>query len=336
MSDYVKTTDFLTKDALASGHPDKLVRGSELETEFDNIETAVATKEDAADKGAANGYAPLNASSDIDDTYLTSNVPLKNGNNVFTGTGVGATSPVTVSSAAPRFALNETDAAADNRLWELSANSEGLFMSAYNDARSSGTDFVAVQRTAHVVDSIALTATNVTVNGTNVRDAGILTSGTLADARVAESNVTQHEAALSLLLTQLGSAYETGSFTLTFTGLSTSPTTTCYYVRIGTLVTLSVPSSATGTSNATTFGASGLPASLRPATGSRMINFHGFQDNNSGQNLAGVVIISNSSNLAFHLMREPFAGEFAWNTGNWTNGNGKGFGPGFTCSYLTA
>lgn len=44
MSDYVKTTNFTAKDALASGHPSKIIKGSEHDAEFDNIETAVATK----------------------------------------------------------------------------------------------------------------------------------------------------------------------------------------------------------------------------------------------------------------------------------------------------
>ena len=48
MSNYTKTTTFDTKDALASGDPNKTIRGSELETEFDAIATAIATKYDSA------------------------------------------------------------------------------------------------------------------------------------------------------------------------------------------------------------------------------------------------------------------------------------------------
>ena len=46
MSEYVKATNFATKDALSSGNPLKIVKGTELNTEFDNIATAVATKAD--------------------------------------------------------------------------------------------------------------------------------------------------------------------------------------------------------------------------------------------------------------------------------------------------
>jgi microcystin-dependent protein len=46
MSDYVKTVDFAAKDALATGDPLKVVKGTEINTEFVNIATAVATKAD--------------------------------------------------------------------------------------------------------------------------------------------------------------------------------------------------------------------------------------------------------------------------------------------------
>jgi len=48
MSNYTQTTNFATKDALASGNPLKIVKGTEINTEFANIATAVATKADLA------------------------------------------------------------------------------------------------------------------------------------------------------------------------------------------------------------------------------------------------------------------------------------------------
>ena len=48
MTNYVKSTNFATKDNLASGDPLKIVKGTEINTEFDNIATAVATKADVA------------------------------------------------------------------------------------------------------------------------------------------------------------------------------------------------------------------------------------------------------------------------------------------------
>lgn len=48
MSDYTKSTNFATKDNLSSGNPLKIVKGTEIDTEFNNIQTAVATKADSA------------------------------------------------------------------------------------------------------------------------------------------------------------------------------------------------------------------------------------------------------------------------------------------------
>ena len=46
MSNYTKSTNFATKDALSSGDPLKIVKGTEIDTEFNNIATAVTTKAD--------------------------------------------------------------------------------------------------------------------------------------------------------------------------------------------------------------------------------------------------------------------------------------------------
>lgn len=48
MSNYSKTTNFGAKDTLPSGDSNKIIRGSEFDTEFDAIVTAVATKSDTA------------------------------------------------------------------------------------------------------------------------------------------------------------------------------------------------------------------------------------------------------------------------------------------------
>ena len=47
MTNYTKTTDFAAKDSLPSGNAAKIVKGSEIDTEFNNIATASATKANA-------------------------------------------------------------------------------------------------------------------------------------------------------------------------------------------------------------------------------------------------------------------------------------------------
>lgn len=47
MSNYTKSTNFTAKDALPSGDSGKIIRGSEFDTEFTAIQTAVNSKADA-------------------------------------------------------------------------------------------------------------------------------------------------------------------------------------------------------------------------------------------------------------------------------------------------
>jgi hypothetical protein len=49
MTDYVKSTNFASKDSLASGNPLKIVKGLEIDIEFNNIAAAIATKSNGID-----------------------------------------------------------------------------------------------------------------------------------------------------------------------------------------------------------------------------------------------------------------------------------------------
>lgn len=46
MSNYVKATNFYSKDALLTGNPDKIIKGAEIDDEFNAIATAITTKAD--------------------------------------------------------------------------------------------------------------------------------------------------------------------------------------------------------------------------------------------------------------------------------------------------
>lgn len=48
MANYVKSTNFTSKDSLSSGNPLKIIKGTEFDIEFNNIATAVATKSDSS------------------------------------------------------------------------------------------------------------------------------------------------------------------------------------------------------------------------------------------------------------------------------------------------
>jgi len=55
MSNYTKSTNFATKDNLTPGDPLKVVRGTEIDTEYNNIATAIATKTDNASAAITGG-----------------------------------------------------------------------------------------------------------------------------------------------------------------------------------------------------------------------------------------------------------------------------------------
>jgi len=55
MSNYTKTTNFATKDNLSPGNPLKIVKGAEIDTEYNNIATAIATKTDNSSAAITGG-----------------------------------------------------------------------------------------------------------------------------------------------------------------------------------------------------------------------------------------------------------------------------------------
>ncbi len=70
MSNYVQSTNFATKDALPSGDPLKIVKGTEINTEFANIAIAVATKADLASPTFTGTPAAPTASVSTDTTQI--------------------------------------------------------------------------------------------------------------------------------------------------------------------------------------------------------------------------------------------------------------------------
>jgi hypothetical protein len=46
MANYIKNTDFASKDALLSGNPAKIIKGTEIDTEYNDIAIAISTKAD--------------------------------------------------------------------------------------------------------------------------------------------------------------------------------------------------------------------------------------------------------------------------------------------------
>lgn len=68
MSDYTKLTDFSSKDAMLSGNPSKIVKGTEIDAEFDAIATAIISKADNSDLTSILGLPVVTAVSGTSQT----------------------------------------------------------------------------------------------------------------------------------------------------------------------------------------------------------------------------------------------------------------------------
>jgi len=162
-------------------------------------------------------------------------------------------------------------------------------------------------------------------NGTglvNIAAAGDLAiAGTAITSTATQiNNATATTATTAELNTLAGST--SGSYTGTATGLTTSPTVTVNYKRVGNMVFVETRSSLTGTSNASTFTITGAPAGITPAsaTGEGIVQVY---DNGTGQ--AGTVFMENTGALTFGRVSDAA----------FTTSGTKGVG-GFTFSYMVS
>jgi hypothetical protein len=176
MSNYTKSTDFASKDALASGSAGKIVKGTEIDTEFNNIATAIATKADTSGP-------------------------------TFTGTTTLATANVTTLTASTAtisagIITGITDiAVADGGTGASTAANARANLGTVADTASNG---IAVRTSANTLTARTLTAgTSITVtNGDGVSgnptvavtSAGItatqLASNAVETAKIKDANVT--------------------------------------------------------------------------------------------------------------------------------------------------
>jgi hypothetical protein len=223
MSNYVKITDFAIKDTLPTGNPNKVASGTQVDAEFEAIETAIATKEDTANKNLANGYAGLDSNSDIADSQVPDTIPRLNLANIFTGAQ-------SISNTSPLLSLRETDGPSDEKNWVFYAAGGNLRFGLATDAAptSDAASWLDVGRTGTGTVTINFSGSTFTKDGSTIWHAGNdgsgsgldadtvdgshasafaasshghaasdTTSGTFADARISLSSVSQHQASLT-------------------------------------------------------------------------------------------------------------------------------------------
>jgi hypothetical protein len=93
--------------------------------------------------------------------------------NSFTSSGAGTSRAITLTANAPVFGINESDAAADEKIWELFGATGDLTWRTRTDAEGGGATFLTVSRTGATVDSINLAATSVQYGGIEIGFRGI-------------------------------------------------------------------------------------------------------------------------------------------------------------------
>lgn len=114
-----------------------------------------------------------------------------------------------------------------------------------------------------------------------------------------------------------------GSFTLTGTGFTAGVTATARYQRIGNHVMMQVDAFS-GTSNATTFTGTGVPAIIQAATATGPLAIAACADNSGIINDCSALISAGSGTITFQR---------ATGAAGWTSANTKGWALGFTLSW---
>ena len=100
MSSYTKSTDFASKDALLTGNPLKVVKGTEIDDEFNAIQTAVNSKADTNSPDLSGTPTAPTASAATNTTQIASTafVQLQKASPVFTGTPTAPTAATTTDT----------------------------------------------------------------------------------------------------------------------------------------------------------------------------------------------------------------------------------------------
>lgn len=106
---------------------------------------------DLASANAVTGTLP--------DASLSTNVPLKNAGNIFTG------STQTISSTAPRIHLHESDAGVDEKYWRILAQDDRFRIDLLDDAQSVGETAINILRDGFTVSSVAVSSDLISFNG---------------------------------------------------------------------------------------------------------------------------------------------------------------------------
>jgi hypothetical protein len=169
MANYTKLTDFASKDALPTGNAAKIVKGTEIDDEFEAIETAVATKADIASPTFTDVPTAPTAASATNTTQLatTAFVQAQKASPTFTGvptapTAAAGTNTLQLATTAHVFAERNNAVTLTNKTVNLTSNTLTGTTAQFNTALSDD-DFATLTNTVTLTNK---TLTSPTITGT--------------------------------------------------------------------------------------------------------------------------------------------------------------------------
>ena len=167
MSNYVKATNFAIKDGLASGNPSKIIKGTEIDSEFTAIASAVSSKADSNSPTFTGTPVAPTASAGTNTTQVATTA--------FVTTAVSSTTAITSAITAERTAsatlTNKTISVDDNVVSGIAAASFVLSNSSGVIDGSAGQK--AIPSGAVVGTSDSQTLTNKSINASQLVNATI-------------------------------------------------------------------------------------------------------------------------------------------------------------------
>jgi len=237
MANYTKTTDFAAKDTLPGGDTNKVVRGTEFETEFDAISTAIATKSDTASPTFTGTVtvptADINGGN-IDGTIIGASTAAAGTFTNLTASGTVNFSGATISNLGTITTANLDGGTADNIVIGGATPAAGTFTTLASTSLTVGGSSVLTSVAFSDIDAGAVTLSTETFSDVDnqiptnaavidyvagaipgiaeVNDLStVVTWADVPDANITQSSVTQHQAALSITASQLSDVTSTAS-----------------------------------------------------------------------------------------------------------------------------
>lgn len=214
MTDYTKNQTF----ANLTG---QVIEGADFDAEFDEISTAIASKENGINRGAANGYAPLDGNSRVPTTNLPTNVQ-------YLDSTAARTAAVNITMVGSHLSLYESDAGdtLDRALIELNSNALNLLV--YDNSAATWRQALSCN-----VSTGALALGN----GTTITSSGTWThTGTLAITGGASVSSTLGIGGLTTIAS--GGLQVTGGIVVNTAGLTVSSGTTAVQALTATSATV--------------------------------------------------------------------------------------------------